>query len=110
MTVKQNLGSNLESLHKTINERKTVGNLEGSYTAKILNKGSDYIAQKVGEEAVEMIIAATKRSKDETISESADVLYHMMVLWVSLGISPLEVSEELENRKAYSGIEEKNSR
>jgi len=81
-----------------------------SYTAKLLDRGVKKIAQKVGEEAVETAIAAVCGDRTETIKESADLLYHLVVLWTSLGIAPEDVFEELARREGVSGIAEKNSR
>ena len=81
-----------------------------SYTAKLFTKGRAKIAQKVGEEAVETVIAAVSQGQPEVISESADLLYHLMVLWADCGITPDMVWAELDRRSGVSGIAEKNSR
>lgn len=81
-----------------------------SYTAKLFSKGRGKIAQKVGEEAVESVIAALSQGKPELVGESADLLYHLMVLWAECGIQPADVWAELERREGVSGIDEKNSR
>ena len=104
------LGASLEALFQTIDARKAAGDTEGSYTAKLLSSGPDRIAQKTGEEAVELVIAAAKRDKSEAVAESADVLYHMAVLWAALGIAPEDVAAALDGRRGTSGIEEKKSR
>lgn len=83
---------------------------ETSYTAKLFAKGRGKIAQKVGEEAVETVIAALSQGPDKLVSESADLLYHLLVLWAEAGIGPDQVWAELERRAGTSGIEEKNSR
>ena len=110
MSEKKDIGSNLELLYETILKRKARGKAKDSYTAQILDKGTNYIAQKVGEEVVELVIAAVNRNKKLSISESADVLYHMLVLWASIGVTPSMISSELESRQKQSGIQEKNSR
>ena len=110
MSEKKDIGSNLELLYETILKRMARGKVKDSYTAQILDKGTNYIAQKVGEEVVELVIAAVNRNKKLSISESADVLYHMLVLWASIGITPSMISSELESRQKQSGIQEKNSR
>lgn len=110
MNEKKDIGSNLELLYETILKRMARGKVKDSYTAQILDKGTNYIAQKVGEEVVELVIAAVNRNKKLSISESADVLYHMLVLWASIGITPSMISSELESRQKQSGIQEKNSR
>ena len=81
-----------------------------SYTAKLLSKGTNRIAKKFGEEAVELVIAAVESDKSAIISESADVLYHLLVLLQSSGVSPQEVYAELDRRHGQSGLEEKAGR
>ena len=81
-----------------------------SYTAKLLNGGTNFIAQKVGEEAVETIIEAVSGSQDNLIHESADLLYHLMVLWADADINLQSIWDELDRRSGRSGIEEKASR
>ena len=71
---------------------------EGSYTARLLSEGTAKVAQKVGEEAVETVIAALAQDKGRLVEESADVLYHLMVLWADRGVTLSEVLEELEGR------------
>lgn len=83
---------------------------KSSHVAKLLKKGTPKIAKKVGEEAVEVAIAAVTGDKEHTISESADVLFHLLVLWQSMGIAPGEVMDELKRREGTSGIDEKASR
>ena len=81
-----------------------------SYTAKLLAAGVEKCAKKFGEEAIETVIAAIQRDKTELAKESADVLYHLMVLWAASGITPDEVYAVLKSREAQSGLEEKASR
>jgi phosphoribosyl-ATP pyrophosphohydrolase len=81
-----------------------------SYTAQLLAGGTERIAQKLGEEAVEAVIAAVKDDRRAVVSESADLLYHLLVLWADAGISPGEVWAELARREGRSGIDEKKSR
>ena len=83
---------------------------EESYVAQQFKSGTSRIAQKVGEEAIETVLAALSNDKNELISESADLLYHLMVLWAEQDITPDDVFEELASRAGASGIEEKNSR
>mgnify|MGYP001271738552 CR=1 FL=1 len=71
---------------------------EGSYTTKLFSQGSDRIIQKVGEEAVEVVIAAKNRDKNEVINESADLLFHLLVMLSEQGIDPAEVVETLISR------------
>lgn len=81
-----------------------------SYTADLLAKGPVGVAKKLGEEAVETALAAAVGDSRQTIHESADLLYHLMVLWASSGIAPDDVWKELARREGTSGIEEKAAR
>ena len=81
-----------------------------SHSARLLSRGTAKVAQKFGEEAVECIIEAVGGDKMALIAESADVLYHLMVLWVSTGVTPDEVWAELVRREGTSGIAEKAAR
>ena len=81
-----------------------------SHSARLLSRGTAKVAQKFGEEAVECLIEAVRGDKDALIGESADVLYHLLVLWVSAGVAPEEVWAELMRREGVSGIAEKASR
>lgn len=71
----------------------------GSYTASLFASGGDRIAQKVGEEAVEIIIAAKNKNRTRIISEVADLWFHVLVLLVSKNIRIREIEEELESRR-----------
>jgi phosphoribosyl-ATP pyrophosphohydrolase len=99
----------LDELFDTIKSKRTA-NPEKSYCAKLFKKGRHKITQKLGEEAVETIIEAVANNKKETIEESADLLFHLLVLWADMGIKPEKVMYELEKRKDISGIEEKKLR
>lgn len=99
----------LDALFQVVKGRKTA-DPESSYTAKLYAGGTPKIARKVGEESVETVVAALSGNEAEVISESADVLYHLIVLWADLGIDAEAVWSELEKRTGISGIEEKNSR
>jgi phosphoribosyl-ATP pyrophosphohydrolase len=81
-----------------------------SHSARLLSRGTAKVAQKFGEEAVECLIEAVAGNRDAVIAESADVLYHLIVLWVSANVSPDEVWAELKRREGVSGIVEKASR
>lgn len=81
-----------------------------SYVAKISAKGRLKLAQKFGEEAVECLIEAVAGNARALVAESADVLYHLIVMWVATGVTPTEVWAELERREGVSGIAEKASR
>jgi phosphoribosyl-ATP pyrophosphohydrolase len=81
-----------------------------SYTAKLLGRGTAKIAQKLGEEAVEAVIEAVRGDRRALVGESADLLYHLVVLWANAGITPDEIWSELQRREGISGIAEKKSR
>ena len=99
----------LDLLYDTIASRKG-GDPETSYTAKLFARGRGKIAQKFGEEAVETVVASLSEGKDELVGESADTLYHLLVLWADCGIEPARVWAELDRRAGTSGIDEKKSR
>jgi phosphoribosyl-ATP pyrophosphohydrolase len=81
-----------------------------SHSARLLLRGPAKVAQKFGEESVECLIEAVAGNRDAVVAESADVLYHLIVLWVACGIRPEEVWEELKRREGISGIAEKAAR
>jgi phosphoribosyl-ATP pyrophosphohydrolase len=81
-----------------------------SHSARLLARGTAKVAQKFGEEAVECLIEAVAGNRAALIGESADVLYHLLVLWVDAGIRPEEIWAELQRREGISGIAEKASR
>ena len=78
-----------------------------SHSARLMSRGTAKVAQKFGEEAVECLIEAVNGERDALVAESADVLYHLVVLWVNAGIAPAEVWNELRRREGVSGIAEK---
>ena len=95
----------LTALFATIETRKGADPAT-SYTTRLFAKGRNKIAQKLGEEAVELTIAACAET-DKIVPESADLLYHMLVLWADAGVSPDAVWRELADRMGTSGLEEK---
>src|ERR1700709_2876281 len=99
----------LDRLFATIPARKG-SDPKLSYTAQVLAAGVEKCARKFGEEATETVIAAIQRDKTELAKESADVLYHLLVLWAASGITPDDVYAVLKAREAMSGLEEKASR
>lgn len=99
----------LEELNIRLGERMKASP-EESYTAKLLSKGVEKCAQKLGEEAVEAAIAAVTHNKPELIKESGDVLYHLLVVLKAADVDLAEVMTELENRTAQSGLAEKAAR
>lgn len=99
----------LDQLVAIIESRKDADPKE-SHIAKMLKKGPAKIAKKVGEEAVEVAIASTQHDSTQIIYESADLLFHLLVLWKAHGIVPEVVMAELARRQSMSGIAEKASR
>jgi phosphoribosyl-ATP pyrophosphohydrolase len=81
-----------------------------SHSARLLSRGPAKVAQKFGEEAVECLIEAVAGNREALVAESADVLYHLLVLWVSSGVSPPDVWAELVRREGISGVAEKAAR
>jgi phosphoribosyl-ATP pyrophosphohydrolase len=71
---------------------------EGSYTASLAKRGKGYVARKVGEEAVEVVVASLTEGTERVISETADLIYHLLVLMALEGVKPEEVYEELRRR------------
>jgi phosphoribosyl-ATP pyrophosphohydrolase len=99
----------LPDLVNIIDARAASGG-EGSYTRKLLDKGPEHCAKKFGEEAVETVIAGVGNDRDHLIAESADLLFHLLVLLKSRGVRLEEVEAALESRTGMSGIEEKSAR
>lgn len=99
----------LNRLFAAIKSRKG-GDPKKSYTAKLFKKGRGKICQKLGEEAVETVVAALDETPDDVAAESADLLYHMLVLWADVGIKPEDVWAMLEQREGTSGVDEKKNR
>ncbi len=101
--------STLERLEQTIAARSKASP-ETSYVAKLNAKGVPKIAQKVGEEATETVIAAVSGDTNELVGESADLLFHLLVLLQAKGASIDDVLAELDRREGLSGLDEKASR
>lgn len=99
----------LDRLYQVIQSRRGADPTQ-SNTARLFAKGTNKIAQKVGEEAVETVIEGVRGRKKELAAESADLLYHLLVLWADRDLTPAEVWAALERREGISGIAEKNSR
>lgn len=99
----------LDRLHAVILSRRDADPAI-SHSARLMSRGVTKVAQKFGEESVECLIEAVTGDRDALIAESADVLYHLMVLWVSCGVRPELVWAELTRREGISGIAEKASR
>lgn len=99
----------LGRLYAAIEARKGA-DPDTSYTARLFARGPEKIAQKLGEEAVETVIAATAGRRGEVVTESADLIYHLLVAWAEAGVAPGEVWAELARREGVSGIAEKRAR
>lgn len=99
----------LFDLERTILQRRQADPSQ-SYVAKLAAKGRGKIAQKVGEEAVETVIAAMASDRDGAIGESADLLFHLLILLADLDISLDDVLNELDRREGVSGLAEKAAR
>ena len=90
----------LADLARTVAARAAEGDPASSYTASLLARGIDTVCKKVGEEATEVVLAAKGAERDQVIYESADLLYHLTVLWEATGVRPHEVATELARRRA----------
>ncbi len=99
----------LDRLWKVVMDRRTADPAL-SHSARLLSRGMPKVAQKFGEEAVECVIEAVSGNAHNLVAESADVLYHLLVVWVSAGVHPSQVWAELERREGVSGLAEKASR
>src|SRR5712691_1642611 len=103
------LGEALERLWRVIESRRGADPAT-SYTAKLFARGTAKIAQKFGEEAVEAVIEGVRGDRAALVGESADVLYHLFVLWAATGVAPADIAAELARREGTSGIAEKKAR
>lgn len=100
------MSDTLDRLYKVVQERRRA-DPENSYIAKRMKQGTAKIAQKLGEEAVETVIAAVEKDRAGVINESADLLFHWLLLLADGGIEVSEVMAELERREGISGLDEK---
>lgn len=99
----------LKQLFEIIESRKG-DDPSKSYVASLYAKGTAKIAQKVGEEAVETCIEAIQGDKQKLAEESADLLFHLMILWADAGLKPDDIAAVLKSRLGTSGIDEKANR
>ena len=81
-----------------------------SYVARTLAGGTPGVARKLGEEALETVIAALEGDRSAVVGESADLLFHLLLLWADAGVAPAEVFDELRRRRGVSGLAEKAAR
>src|SRR5438874_7714228 len=100
------MGDSLDRLYQAVLAAKTA-DPASSRTARLLRAGRAKMAKKLAEEAVEVVIDAMHGSRDAVIRESADLLYNLVVLWVSSGVQPKDVWKEMDRRERLFGIAEK---
>lgn len=103
------LGKALDALYATLEARKSADPAR-SYAASLYARGLDAILKKIGEESAETLLAAKNGSRPELVHELADLVYHLFVLMAREGISPSDLSVELEGRTGRSGLDEKAAR
>jgi phosphoribosyl-ATP pyrophosphohydrolase len=96
----------VERLHEAVLAAKHADPAQ-SRTARLLRAGRSKIAKKLGEEAVEVVIDAMHGNREAVVRESADLIYNLAVLWVSLGVAPKDVWKEMDRRERLFGIAEK---
>jgi phosphoribosyl-ATP pyrophosphohydrolase len=99
----------IDELYAVVRNRKG-GDPEVSHTAKLYRRGTKKIAQKVGEEAVEALLEAMAGDREKLAEESADLLYHLLVLWADQDLTPDEVFAVMRERRGISGIAAKAAR
>ena len=100
------MSDSLERLYDAVVAAKT-GDPTRSRTARLLRQGRAKMAKKLAEEAVEVVIDAMHGSRDAVVRESADLVYNLVVLWVSAGVQPKDVWKEMDRRERLFGIAEK---
>ena len=98
----------IKDIFSYLKKRKKISEKK-SYTAHLINNPK-LLGKKIGEESSELIIDFIKKNKKGIVNESADLIYHLLVVWISVGVNPQDVWDELIKRKLKSGFEEKNSR
>jgi phosphoribosyl-ATP pyrophosphohydrolase len=99
----------IHDLAATIDARAVSGG-DASYTRKLLDKGAGHCAKKLGEEAVETVIAAIENNRDHLIAEGADLMFHFLVLLKARGVTFEDIEAALAQRTTMSGLEEKAAR
>jgi phosphoribosyl-ATP pyrophosphohydrolase len=102
-------GRTLDGLYAVVRSRRGADPAK-SHTARMFLRGPAKIAQKFGEEAVEAVIEGAHRNRKALVLESADTLYHLLVLWAACGVKPIQVWKELKRREVRSGVAEKAAR
>ena len=104
------MGEALDRLESIVRDRLAAGDAEASYVASLAAKGRGKIAQKLGEEAVETVIAAVSEDDSALIGEAADLVFHLTILLAERGLSWGDIAAELDRRHGTSGHAEKASR
>lgn len=99
----------IDKIFDIIESRKG-GDVSASYVASLFEKGTNKIAEKVSEETTEAIIEAVQGNKEKLAEESADLLFHLMILWSDAGLAPDDIFKILQSREDMSGHDEKASR
>jgi phosphoribosyl-ATP pyrophosphohydrolase len=107
--MKPRLYETLERIAATIEDRKR-GNAETSYVAKLFSQGEDAILRKIGEEALETVLAAKSGDRLQIVRETADLWFHCMIALAQHGLGPGDVLAEMHRREGISGIDEKAAR
>ncbi len=93
------LGTIIDELYELVKDRKTTPK-EGSYTNYLFEKGVDKICKKIGEESTEVVIAVKNASREEIIYETADLIYHLIVMMGEMDVTPTQIYQELKNRRS----------
>lgn len=99
----------LDRLYEVIESRRDA-DPKTSNTARMFQRGTEKIAQKLGEEAIEAVIEGVRGKRKKLIAESADLLYFLLILWADRGVAPSDVWAELQGRAGISGVAEKSAR
>jgi phosphoribosyl-ATP pyrophosphohydrolase len=102
-------GFTVHDLERRVQQRAEKG-AEGSYTRQLLDRGVEYCAKKLGEESIETVLAAVAEDRGRLIAETADLLYHLLVVLNARGITLAEVEAALAERTGQTGLAEKLSR
>ena len=97
------MSNRIKRLYEAVEEQRARGPAR-SKTAKLMAHGLEKMAQKLGEEAVEVVICASRGDREQLIPESVDLLYHLVVLWSELGVKPSDVWAEMDRREAALGL------
>jgi phosphoribosyl-ATP pyrophosphohydrolase len=97
----------LYDLEKRVEQRAATGNAEESYTRRLLDRGVAHCAKKLGEEAIETMLAAVAEDRPRLTAEAADLLYHLLVVLKARGVTLADVEKVLAEREGMSGLEEK---